>query len=108
DRPGAAIFYNALKQMLGPAFNKTIKDIPIIKTIASAKGGIPELYQKIREWKFHMNPEQKVNLVAEKVWSFIETQKMKDINKDQLRTEILNEITDPGFNLYRFAKRYFI
>lgn len=107
DRPGADTFYNALKQMLGPVFNKTTKGIPIVKTIASAKGGIPELYQKICEWQFHINAEQKVNLVAEKVWSFIETQKMKDINKDQLRKEILNEMADPGFNLYRFAKRYF-
>jgi LAO/AO transport system kinase len=107
DRPGAETFYNALKQMLGPVFNKTAKGIPVIKTVASAKEGIPELYKKLSEWKFQINPEKKVNLVAEKVWSFIETQKMKEIDKDQLKKEIANAMSDRDFNLYRFANRYF-
>ena len=40
DRPGAQNFYNSLKQMLSPVFNKTPQKIPILKTVASAKEGI--------------------------------------------------------------------
>lgn len=106
DRPGADNLYNALKQMLGPVFNKTSKRIPIVKTIASTKNGIPELYKKIGEWKFDSGSEQKVSLVTEKVWSIIQHEKMKKIDREDLQKEILNAISRPGFNLYLFAKEY--
>jgi LAO/AO transport system kinase len=107
DRPGADIFYNALKQMLGPVFNKTSKKIPIVKTIASAKEGISELYQKINAWNFDVDSEQKINLTTEKIWSVIQKEKMKEIDKGKMKKEISKEILEPGFNLYVFAKRYF-
>jgi LAO/AO transport system kinase len=106
DRPGADHFYNALKQMLGPVFNKTSKRIPVLKTIASTKEGIPELYQKIKEWKFDTDSNQKINLVTEKIWSIIQNQKMKKIDRDHLQIELLKAIKRPDFNLYSFAKQY--
>jgi LAO/AO transport system kinase len=106
DRPGADNFYNALKQMLGPVFNKTSKRIPILKTIASTKEGISELYQKIKEWKFDTDSEQKINLVTEKIWSIIQNQKMKKIDREDLQDEILTAIKEPDFNMYLFAKKY--
>ena len=45
DRPGAANFYNNLKQMLAPVFHRSKKEIPVLKTIASQKEGIAELYK---------------------------------------------------------------
>lgn len=107
DRPGAENFYNALKQMLGPVFNKTSKKIPVLKTIASTKEGIPELYKKINEWKFDTDSEQKINLILEKTWSIIQTQKMKPVDKEKMKEKILKEILKPDFNLYLFAKKYF-
>lgn len=107
DRPGAENFYNALKQMLGPVFNKSAKKIPILKAVASAKEGIAELYKKISEWKFDADTEQKINLVTEKVWSVIQSQKMKAIDRNEMRNEISKEILRPDFNLYFFAKKYF-
>ena len=107
DRPGAETFYNALKQMLGPVFNKTSKRIPIIKTIASTKDGVPELYKKINEWQFDFNSEQKINLVTEKIWSIIQKEKMKEIDKEEMKKEIVEMVSEPEFNMYVFAKKYF-
>jgi LAO/AO transport system kinase len=106
DRPGADNFYNALKQMLGPVFNKTSKRIPIVKTTASTKEGIRELYKKIKERQFDADSEQKINLITEKIWSIIQNQKMKEIDREDLQNEIKKVIKKPDFNMYSFAKRY--
>jgi LAO/AO transport system kinase len=106
DRPGAESFYNALKQMLGPVFNKTSKRIPIVKTTASTKEGIRELYKKIKERQFDADSEQKINLITEKIWSIIQNQKMKEIDREDLQNEIKKVIKKPDFNMYSFAKRY--
>src|SRR6185312_4482468 len=50
DRPGAANFYNNLKQMLTPVFHRSQKEIPVLKTVASRKEGVQELYKLIAEW----------------------------------------------------------
>ena len=107
DRPGAENFYNALQQMIGPVFNKTSKRIPVVKTIATVKEGIPELYKIIKEWKPDADSEQKMNLISEKIWSVIQNQKMKEIDKEEMKEDLLKEILKPGFNLYLFAKKYY-
>jgi len=107
DRPGAENFYNALQQMIGPVFNKTSKRIPVVKTIATVKEGIPELYKIIKEWKPDADSEQKMNLISEKIWSVIQNQKMKEIDKEEMKEDLLKEISKPGFNLYFFAKKYY-
>ncbi|HET7116749.1 MAG TPA: methylmalonyl Co-A mutase-associated GTPase MeaB [Hanamia sp.] len=106
DRPGAENLYNALKQMTTPVSNKTSKQIPILKTIASAKEGVSELYKKINEWNFDDKPEQKINLITEKIWSIIQNQKMKGIDKENLESEIKESLSNPDFNMYVFAKKY--
>ena len=107
DRPGAENFYNSLKQMLGPAFNKTSKRIPVLKTIASKKEGISELYKKINEWEFDIDSTQKINLITEKAWSLIQNQKMKGIDREEMKKEISTKLAQPDFNLYLFAKKYY-
>ncbi|HEY5464455.1 MAG TPA: methylmalonyl Co-A mutase-associated GTPase MeaB [Hanamia sp.] len=106
DRPGAQNFYNALKQMVGHVFNKTSNQIPILKTIASAKEGISELYKKIDEWKFDKPTKQKIELLTEKIWSIIQNQKMKEFDKETLKSEIEKAVSKPDFNMYVFAKKY--
>ena len=106
DRPGADNFYNSLKQMLGPVFNKTSKEIPVIKTIATTKYGIAELYQNIKEWNFDDDAEQKIELLTEKIWSLIQNERMKQIDKEKMRGDILEALSRPDFNMYEFAKGY--
>lgn len=106
DRPGAQNFYNSLKQMLSPAFNKTAKNIPILKTVASEKEGIAELYRKINDWQSDNQSEQKINLLTEKIWALIQNEKMKHFDKEKMKLEIAEAISNADFNMYSFAKKY--
>lgn len=106
DRPGAQNFYNSLKQMLSPVFNKSAKRIPILKTVASEKEGIAELYKKIDEWNFDNQSEHKLNLLTEKTWALIQTEKMRLFDKEKMKTEIKKAVLNPDFNMYSFAKKY--
>lgn len=105
DRPGADSLYHTLIQMMRPVKN-TSKDISVIKTVASAKEGVSELYKKIDEWKFDDQSQQKINLLTEKVWALIQNEKMKSVDKEKMKNEIAKETLKPDFNLYAFAKAY--
>lgn len=106
DRPGSENFYNNLMQMLGPAFNHSGKNIPVLKTVATEKKGIGELYKKIEEWETEKYSENKINLLTEKVWALIRNEKMKDLDKEKMKTAIEEATSQSNFNLYVFAKNY--
>lgn len=106
DRPDAANFYNNLKQMLAPVFSNSKKEIPVLKTIASQKEGIAKLYEIISAWDFNINKFQKLELITQKVWSIIQSKKMKEINKEELKKNLEEAASLPDFNLYHFAEKY--
>lgn len=107
DRPDAATFYNNLMQMLPPAFHHSQKEIPVLKTIASQKEGVHELFTIVAAWDFKMMPDKKLELITEKIWSLIQHKKMKEINKEDLKNSLSKAISKPGFNIYHFAGKYF-
>jgi LAO/AO transport system kinase len=106
DRPDAANYYNNMKQMLAPAFHRFQKEIPVLKMIASQKEGIPELYKIIAGWDFDVQPAQKLELMTKKVWSIIQNEKMKKINKEELKKDLSEAMFKPEFNIYHFAEKY--
>lgn len=106
DRPGADTFYNNLKKMLGPVYNKTSHKIPILKTIASDKTGVAELYQVIKNSETNAKSEMKIDLLALKAWTLIQNEKMKGIDKKIVRNEIAKQLENEQFNLYRYVKKY--
>ncbi|HEY9340319.1 MAG TPA: methylmalonyl Co-A mutase-associated GTPase MeaB [Hanamia sp.] len=106
DRPGADTFYNNLKKMLHPGFNAPAQNIPVLKTVASAKKGIPELYVMIKKWEFDLGTEKKLDLLTHKIWMIIQHQKMKKIDKEKMKKEIAEELKKGSFNMYLFAKKY--
>ncbi|MEO5651169.1 MAG: methylmalonyl Co-A mutase-associated GTPase MeaB [Ginsengibacter sp.] len=106
DRPGADTFYNNLKKMLRPGFNTPAQNIPVLKTVASAKSGISELYSIIKEWEFELKTNKKEDLLTHKIWMIIQNQKMKKIDKEKMKKEIMAAASQPGFNMYAFAKKY--
>lgn len=107
DRPDADSYFNNLKQMLAPVFHHSQKEIPVLKTIASQKQGVDELYKFIAAWKFDNNTQNQLELITEKVWSIIQNKKMKEVNKDELKNKLSQEILKTGFNMYHFAKKYY-
>ena len=106
DRPGADTFYNNLKKMLRPGLNAPAQNIPVLKTVASAKKGIPELYGMIKEWKFDLGTQKKLDLLTHKIWMIIQHQKMKKIDRKKMKKEISGELKKGTFNMYLFAKKY--
>jgi LAO/AO transport system kinase len=106
DRPGAGTFYNALKQMLAPVFKQNSKRIPIIKTVASTREGVGELYDKIKQWDLHKNKSEKLFLMTEKVWSLLQHERMKGFDRNKIEKELEKAVTEENFNLYAFAKNY--
>jgi LAO/AO transport system kinase len=107
DRPGAENFYNNLKQMLAPVYHHTQKEIPVLKTIASQKEGINELYKIISSWQFDIESVKKIELLADRALFIIQGKKMKEINRDELKKELSVASVKPGFNIYNFAEKYF-
>lgn len=105
DRPDADLFVRNLKSMLAPAFRNKKIEIPVIKTIASHKQGIGELYTEIlAHINLHQSNDKRGWLLAEKIYFLIQQKRMKDINKADLKMEI--EAAGEDLNLYRFIQNY--
>ncbi|MBK8609663.1 MAG: methylmalonyl Co-A mutase-associated GTPase MeaB [Chitinophagaceae bacterium] len=106
DRPDANIFVKNLRLMLAPAFHNHTIPVPVIKTIASRKEGIPELLKIITEQvSLKKDNEKKSWLLAEKAFHLIQQKKMKPVDKLMLKQKI--EEAGKDFNLYTFIKRYY-
>ena len=102
DRPDADVFVKNLRSILTPA-HKT--GIPVIKTIASRKEGVKELFEKITDQlKVTASTDRKYFLMAERAYQLIEQYRMKDISKEDLRKEIESK---QNLNLYQFIQQYF-
>jgi len=105
DRPDADLFVSNLSTMLAPAFHSKNTIIPIIKTVASAKQGINELYAAILNQIDHPKLNEKRSwLLAEKAYYLIGQKRMKGIDKNELKDKIAEE--GKNFNLYEFINAY--
>lgn len=105
DRPDADLFVKNLRMMLAPAFYNHSNTIEIVKTIASQKVGIDELFNAIKKVLSLGNTNDKKSwLLAEKAFQLIQQKRMKDISKQLLKEEI--EAAGGNFNLYQFIKSF--
>ena len=105
DRPDADLFVRNLRLMLAPAFHKKDIPVPVVKTIASQKQGIQELYDAIvTHINLHLFNDKKLWLLAEKTFLLIQQKRMKHINKAEMKKLIEDAGND--FNLYQFVKNY--
>lgn len=108
DRPGADLFVKNLMSMLAPAFSKHYHEVPVVKTVASQKEGVPELMHIILHQlqKAHLN-DKTFWLLAEKAYYLIEQKRMAGISKADLKKEIESVYQKGNFNLYKFiADKY--
>lgn len=107
DRPGADSFIKNLRQMLAPAFSNHTREIPIIKTVASEKKGLKELFAAIEEYNAAGSVNTKKSwLLAEKAFYIIQNKRTKHISKDSLRKDIEERMEKGKFNLYQFTSDY--
>ena len=103
DRPAADTF----AKHIGVLAHSSVRDIPVVKTIASAKSGIDELAGLVlHKLSLHENHERKYWLLAERAYQLIRNYRMRDISKESLKTKIKSVIHEGKFNLYSFVKQY--
>ncbi|MGB4845419.1 MAG: methylmalonyl Co-A mutase-associated GTPase MeaB [Ferruginibacter sp.] len=106
DRPDADLFVKNLRLMLAPAFTRHAVPVPVIKTIASQKGGIEELLKAITTSLSQLKDNEKRSwLLAEKAFHLIQQKKMAAIDKKILKEKI--EEAGRDFSLYAFIKNYY-
>jgi LAO/AO transport system kinase len=107
DRPEADQFVHHLKQMMAPSFSNTSYQIPIIKTIAAQKTGIPELAEAIAAHQLQLqDPTRKNWLLTQKALRLIQQKRMQDINAATLLAAITEASQDPQFNIFEFVQAY--
>lgn len=108
DRPEANLFAKNLQQMLAPAFASKTQEIPILKTVASTKEGIEELYKKLINWLAIGNKDNKfkAHLLAQKAYQLIINHKMKNISKAKLVNSLQQQLPKPNFNIYTFIEHF--
>jgi LAO/AO transport system kinase len=104
DHPGADLMIKNLNSILTPS-NHIKNKVPVLKTIASQKQGITELKDEILQHTSNGNIEKKYWLLTEKVFQLIQKDRMKDIDKMQLKEKIMRDgLTN--FNLYKFVNSF--
>lgn len=105
DRPEADLFVRNLRLMLAPSFKEERFEIAIVKTTATEKKGVEELWNNIDAHLHsgHYN-QRKSWLLAEKAWQLIQRRRMSNLNKEVLKKELEAEYNSGTFNLYRFVE----
>jgi len=107
DRPDADLFVKNLRSMLAPAFHHNKQAIEIIKTVATSKQGVAELFTAIKKHLQHANTsDKKFWLLAEKAYHLIQQKRMNDIDKQNLQQEIRSMYQKADFNIYKFIEAF--
>lgn len=104
DRAGAGQFAANLRKLV---HSRPVQQwqIPVLKTVATNHEGIPTLYKKIitHQQLAHFNTK-KVHLLTHKAFKIIQKHRMRDVDTQQLRAEILQQLEKQHFNLYAFLQ----
>ena len=102
DRPEADHFTRNVQAMI-----EFGKKVPVIKTIATTKSGIQELYLQIMSsLKEHASSPKKSWLLTERAYRLISEQRMKDVDRGILHQKIVSLLRSNQFNLYQLIKEY--
>ena len=107
DRDTAETMYRNLKILVHESA-KGDKETAVIKTVATEQKGIDELSAAITSFlaEQNTNPEKRIQLMTEKSWQLIQAGRMKNTNKNKLKSSLTEAINKQGFNLYAFTKAF--
>lgn len=103
DRPDADHFVKNLRLMLAPSFTRHKEEVPVLKTVASQKTGIPELATEIIRQGSHADTKKKAFLLASKAWHILQRIQMQHIDQQQLEIQIQEALAKGPFNLFAFV-----
>lgn len=107
DRPGAEVAIKNLYNLFHSA-PPDKKQPEIVKTVATKNEGIKELLAACRKMLNQNHNTLKSYLLAEKAYRLIQHEKMKGLNKADLKASLEEVCSDENFNLYSFVKEYIL
>lgn len=101
------IFYKNLQARASVPRGKNQETIPVLKTVASQKEGIPELFKAILHHLENAEvSDKKYQLLAQRVYHIIRDKRMKNIDMEKLVEEIKTAYEQGQFNLYKVVEKY--
>lgn len=101
DREGADTFANNLNKLV----RQQHTEIPVFKTVADKAIGIEAICSWMMQPLAYENT-RKAYLMAEKAYRFIQTDRMRDVDKDKLRLAIVESLKSADFNIYKFVDNW--
>lgn len=106
DREGAETFANNLRKLAAhPRADGW--EVPVVKTTANADVGVQEVLDAIdRHRTTGAVNAKRPYLLAEKAYRLIRRDRMRGLTKATLKEALAGALTEPGFNLYRFADQW--
>lgn len=108
DRDGAAKFAAHLRE-LSQYRSADKQDIEVIQTTATTGAGIQDLVLAIdAKCKQNDSPKYKIKLLADKVLKLVSHQRMGQLKVQEIEADLLTAANNPDFNLYLYARQYFI
>jgi LAO/AO transport system kinase len=103
DRPGADTLYNNLINIQNITGMNI--EIPVFKTIASAKKGIDGIAELLKSVQVSAkNTERKSLLITEKIYRLIQKEKMKNVFKEDLLSIVKKE--NKPINIFKFTRDF--
>lgn len=106
DRAHADNMYRSLKILAHEKASEE-HETAVVKTIATKYEGMQDLVNAIDEFMAHYNSltEKKVQLLTDKCWQLIQADRMKKVQKNELRAGIKEALLSEDFNLYSFTQK---
>jgi LAO/AO transport system kinase len=105
DRPGAAVFYKNLLDML--RLSPAAKNKKTARVSAVKNEGIKELALLLKELEHETTlPEKKSLLMAEKAYEWIRNKRVENLSKEFLSKEIHERMQAGTFNFYSFCREF--
>ncbi len=106
DRAHADNMYRSLKILAHEKASEE-HETAVVKTIATKYEGMQDLVDAIDDFMVHYNSltEKKVQLLTDKCWQLIQADRMKKVQKNELRAGIEEALLSEDFNLYSFTQK---
>ena len=106
DRPNADLFVKNLLLIISSPGKKDIGQVPVIQTTATERKGIVELAKAVQQFEKKDGVDKRLDLLVEQAYHLIQNQRMKDVNRIDLKASIQKAAVGGVLNLYQFVESY--
>jgi len=90
--------------MLSPAMHRPGWETAVVKTVASQRQGLDELFIEVGKFLAHgKDGRRNHRLLAERAYYLIRERRMKDVDMGELEEAIARACEGGMFNLYQFV-----